>query len=274
MKSTMKSLRKTLSLVLAILMMLSLAGAALGEDASLTALKERGKLILGFDPNFPPMGFQDDTGAYVGYDIDLAKEVAKRLGVELVLQPIDWAAKELELNSGNIDCIWNGMTATADRAESMALSINYLNNAQIVCVRADSDINTLADLAGKRVAVQIGSAGEEALNAATDLVASLSEKPLGYADYALALLDLDNKGVDAVVVDVIVANYYIAAKDAAYRVLAEELSPEYYAIGFRKGDVALRDEVNRILVEMAADGKIAEIDMAWFDTDISIVGKE
>jgi len=273
MKATLKSMRKALSLILA-LTLLMLTAAALGEDTSLSDLKSRGKLVLGFDASFPPMGFQDESGNYVGYDLDLAAEVARRMEVELVLQPIDWAAKELELNSGNIDCIWNGMTATADRAEAMALSLNYLNNAQIVCVLADSGISTLADLTGKKVAVQSGSAGAEALAANEALVASLGEKPLEYADYAMALMDLDNKGVDAVVVDIIVANYYIATKNAAYKVLDESLSPEYYAIGFRKGDVALRDEVNRVLTEMAGDGTISAIDQKWFGTDISIVGKE
>lgn len=273
MKTTLKSMRKALSLILA-LTLLMMTAAALGEDNSLSDLKSRGKLVLGFDASFPPMGFQDESGNYVGYDLDLAAEVARRMEVELVLQPIDWAAKELELNSGNIDCIWNGMTATADRAEAMALSLNYMNNAQIVCVLADSGISTLADLAGKKVAVQSGSAGAEALAANEALVASLGEKPLEYADYAMALMDLDNKGVDAVVVDIIVANYYIATKNAAYKVLDESLSPEYYAIGFRKGDVALRDEVNRVLTEMAGDGGISAIDQKWFGTDISIVGKE
>lgn len=273
MKTTLKSMRKALSLILA-LTLLMMTAAALGEDTSLSDLKSRGKLVLGFDASFPPMGFQDESGNYVGYDLDLAAEVARRMEVELVLQPIDWAAKELELNSGNIDCIWNGMTATADRAEAMALSLNYLNNAQIVCVLADSGISTLGDLAGKKVAVQSGSAGAEALAANEALVASLGEKPLEYADYAMALMDLDNKGVDAVVVDIIVANYYIATKNAAYKVLDESLSPEYYAIGFRKGDVALRDEVNRVLTEMAGDGGISAIDQKWFGTDISIVGKE
>lgn len=273
MKTTLKSMRKALSLILA-LTLLMMTAAALGEDNSLSDLKSRGKLVLGFDASFPPMGFQDESGNYVGYDLDLAAEVARRMEVELVLQPIDWAAKELELNSGNIDCIWNGMTATADRAEAMALSLNYLNNAQIVCVLADSGISTLADLAGKKVAVQSGSAGAESLAANEALVASLGEKPLEYADYAMALMDLDNKGVDAVVVDIIVANYYIATKNAAYKVLDESLSPEYYAIGFRKGDVALRDEVNRVLTEMAGDGGISAIDQKWFGTDISIVSKE
>ena len=273
MKTTLKSMRKALSLILA-LTLLMMTAATLGEETSLSDLKSRGKLVLGFDASFPPMGFQDESGNYVGYDLDLAAEVARRMEVELVLQPIDWAAKELELNSGNIDCIWNGMTATADRAEAMALSLNYLNNAQIVCVLADSDISTLADLTGKKVAVQSGSAGAEALAANEALVASLGEKPLEYADYAMALMDLDNKGVDAVVVDIIVANYYIATKNAAYKVLDESLSPEYYAIGFRKGDVALRDEVNRVLTDMAGDGGISAIDQKWFGTDISIVGEE
>lgn len=268
----MKLFRTLTALVIALALILS--ASALAEDTSLTDLVARGKLVLGFDASFPPMGFQDENGDYVGFDLDTAKEVCTRLGVELVLQPIDWSAKDLELNSGNIDCIWNGMTATPERAESMSLSINYLNNAQIVCVLADSGIETLADLAGKTVAVQSGSAGVDAINANPDFKASLAGDPVEYADYAMALMDLDNKGVDAVVIDIVVANYYIAAKGAAYKVLDEQLSPEYYAIGFRKADVALTEAVNAALKDMAADGSLAEISTKWFGSDITIVAEQ
>ena len=246
----------------------------MAEDGSLQKILDKGTFILGLDDSFPPMGYRDENNEIVGYDIDLAKEVCARLGVELVLQPIDWDAKELELSSGNIDCIWNGMTATPERAESMSLSINYLNNAQIVCVLADSGIETLADLAGKTVAVQSGSAGVDAINANPDFKASLAGDPVEYADYAMALMDLDNKGVDAVVIDIVVANYYIAAKGAAYKVLDEQLSPEYYAIGFRKADVALTEAVNAALKDMAADGSLAEISTKWFGSDLTSVAEQ
>ena len=266
-------MKSILALVLA-LVLCTVSFAAFAEDDSLQKVLDKGELILGFDASFPPMGFTDENGGYVGFDIDVAKEVAARLGVELVLQPIDWSAKDLELNGGNIDCIWNGMTATPERAESMSLSIPYLNNAQVLVVLADSAVKTIADMAGKTLALQSGSSAADAVAANADLLASLKSAPVEYADNTLALLDLDNGGVDAVAMDVIVANYYIAKKGANYRVLDEQLAPEQYAVGFRKADVALTDAVNATLVEMAKDGKLAAISTEWFGSDVTIVAAQ
>ena len=265
--------KSMLALVLALMLSLT-AVSALAEDASLQKVMDKKQLILGFDASFPPMGFTDENGAYVGFDIDVAKEVCARLGVELVLQPIDWSAKDLELNSGNIDCIWNGMTVTDERKATMSLSIPYLNNAQVLCVLKDSPIKTVADMAGKTLAYQSGSSAAEAVAANADLLASLKSAPVEYSDNALALLDLDNGGVDAVALDVIVANYYIAKKGANYRVLDEQLAPEQYAIGFRKDDVALTNAVNDTLIAMAKDDKLGEISTEWFASDVTIVAQQ
>lgn len=265
-------MKKFVALILSL--MLLMTAAALAEDASLEDIKAKGTLVVGLDASFPPMGFTNDDGELVGYDLSLAEEVCKRLGVELVKQPIDWAAKDMELNSGNIDCIWNGMTVTEERQEIYSISLNYLQNAQVVVVLEDSEVNTLADLAGKTIALQAGSSAAEAVAANTELLESLASAPIEFADYAMALMDLDNKGVDAVVMDVIVANYYITTKGAAYRVLEEQLAPEFYAIGFRKADVALTEAVNALLKEMATDGTIAKISTEWFGKDISIVPAE
>lgn len=268
----MKKIIRLVALVLSVMMLLTCA--ALAEDTSLTDVQAKGKLVLGLDASFPPMGFINDDGDIVGYDIDLAREVCARLGVELVCQPIDWSAKDMELTSGNIDCIWNGMTATDERQEAYSCSMNYLQNAQVLVVLADSDVNTLDDMAGKVLAVQSGSSAAEAVAANEAFSASLNGAPVEYADYAMALMDLDNKGVDAVAMDVVVANYYITTKQANYRVLEEQLAPEFYAIGFRKGDVALTEAVNAALKAMAADGTIAKIATEWFGQDISIVPAE
>ncbi len=265
-------MKKLVAILLSLVLLMT--AAALAEDASLDNIKAKGTLIVGLDASFPPMGFTNDDGELVGYDLSLAEEVCKRLGVELVKQPIDWAAKDMELATGNIDCIWNGMTVTEERQQTYSISMNYLQNAQVVVVLEDSPINTLADLAGKTIALQAGSSAAEAVAANTELLESLAGAPIEFADYAMALMDLDNKGVDAVVMDVIVANYYITTKGAAYRVLEEQLAPEYYAIGFRKADVALTEAVNALLKEMAADGTIAKISTEWFGKDISIVPAE
>jgi ABC-type amino acid transport/signal transduction systems, periplasmic component/domain len=265
-------MKKILVLGLVFMMVFAMVPVMAEGDASLEYILNNGKLILGFDASFPPMGFVDEDGAYVGYDLDLAKEVCARLGVELVLQPIDWTAKELELNAKNIDCIWNGMTASAERAASMCLSAPYLENSQVLCVKEDSAVKTLADLAGKVVSVQAASSGSDAVNAAADFKASLKEVS-EFSDYAVALMDLDNGSCDAVAIDIIVAEYYIAKKGASYRILEESLSPEQYAIGFRKADEALCQKINDTLLEMANDGALEKITTEWFGNNISIIGK-
>ena len=232
------------------------------------------KIVAGMDDTFAPMGFRDDSGKIVGFDIDMAEAISKEIGVPIEFKPIDWASKETELNSGRIDCIWNGMTATPERAESMSLSIPYLNNAQVLVVLADSAVKTIADMAGKTLSLQSGSSAADAVAANADLLASLKSAPVEYADNTLALLDLDNGGVDAVAMDVIVANYYIAKKGANYRVLDEQLAPEQYAVGFRKADVSLTDAVNAKLQEMAKDGKLAAISTEWFGSDVTIVAAQ
>ncbi len=241
-------------------------------DNSLKAVKERGQFVLGLDDAFPPMGFRDANNEIVGYDIDLAKEATKRLGLKLVLQPIDWNAKEQELNTGKIDCIWNGFTMTSEREQAMAFTKPYLNNAQVVVVRKDSGYAKLADLAGKSVGIQAGSSAVGALEAAKDFRASL-KGVVEFKDNLTALMDLEVKGVEAVVMDLMVASDNINRSGKPYAILDEALAPENYGVGFRKGDIALRDAFQKTLEEMAADGTIAQISTKWFGADISVVGK-
>lgn len=246
--------------------------AAAPADTSLQDIKAKGKFVLGLDDSFPPMGYRDDNNQIVGYDIDLAKEVTKRLGVQLVCQPIDWNAKEQELNTKKIDCIWNGFTITDDRAKAMAFTKPYLKNAQVVVVKKDSSVQKLADLKGRNVGLQAGSSAADALDAAKDFKASL-KGVVEFKDNLTALMDLEQKGVDAVVMDLIVANDNIKRSGKPYRVLAESLAPENYGVGFRKGDLSLRDAVQQTLEAMAKDGTLATITTKWFGQDISVVGK-
>lgn len=173
-------------------------------DDSLQYIKDKGTLILGLDVGFEPMGFYDDKGEIVGFDIDLAKEVAKRLGVELVLQPISWDAKEMELENKSIDVVWNGMSITPERAEAMNISKPYLANRMIVIVREDSGIKTLADLAGKKVACQAGSSALDAINSKPEIASTFGELISSYGDNPTAFLDLKSGRIDALVVDEVV----------------------------------------------------------------------
>ncbi|MGI6168419.1 MAG: transporter substrate-binding domain-containing protein [Christensenellales bacterium] len=170
-------------------------------DTSLTDIQAKGKLVLGLDENFPPMGFRDaESNEIVGFDIDLGKEVAKRMGLELVIQPIDWDSKEMELSSGSIDMIWNGMTITDDRIESMTISKPYISNKQVIIVPESSSIKTKADLADKKVGLQKGSSAYEALTADEATFKTLAEV-VQYPDNVTVFTDLKAGRIDAFVVD-------------------------------------------------------------------------
>ena len=245
---------------------------AAGEDNSLQNILSRKKFILGLDDSFPPMGFRNEHNEIVGYDVDLAKEVTRRLGVELVLQPIDWNAKEQELNTGQIDCIWNGFTITEERRRNVRYTPPYLKNAQVVVVKGDSPVQALKDLAGKAVGTQTGSSSIHAIENAPAFKSSLKEV-VEYKDFLTALMDLDVGGVEAVVIDLVVANDNINRSGKPLRILTERLEEEEFGIGFRKNDNALADKVWETLLEMAKDGTVAQISTKWLGADISIIGK-
>ncbi len=232
-----------------------------------------GTFIVGFDQDFPPMGFVGDDGEYTGFDLELAQEVAKRLGLEFVPQPIAWDAKDMELNSGTIDCIWNGFTMNG-REDDYTWSTPYMDNSQVFVVAADSGITSFADLAGKIVEVQADSSAEAALKDNEELAGTfgtLQTTP----DYNTAFMDLEMGAVDAIAMDVIVAGYQIEQRDDGdkYVVLEETLASEEYGIGFKKGNEELRDKVQTTLEEMAADGTLAEISDKWFGRDVTTIGK-
>ena len=240
--------------------------AAASEDASLQNVLDSGKLILGLDATFKPMGFTDDEDNIVGFDIDLAEEVCKRMGVELVKQPVDWDTKEQDLEAGKIDCIWNGMSVTDERAEIMNHSDPYMKNDMIFVVKTDSAIASQADLDGKTVAVQSGSSAQTIL---AESGLNITAVELATNVECLQQLELDL--ADAVFMDSVVANYEITTTGKAFTVLPDGLSPEEYAIGFRKNDQTLRDEVQKILSEMKADGTVEEISTKWFGSDITTI---
>lgn len=234
-------------------------------------IDEKGTFTVGFDQDFPPMGFVGDDGEFTGFDLDLAAEVANRLSLELKLQPIAWDSKDMELSSGNIDCIWNGFTING-REDAYTWTDAYMANNQVFVVRADSGIKTFDDLSGKVVVVQADSSAEAALEKETELVASFKTY-MTAADYNAALMDLESGAVDAVAMDDTVASYQIERRGDNFVVLEETLAAEEYGVGFLLGNEELRDKVQKTLEEMAADGKLAEISNKWFGKDITIIGK-
>ena len=227
--------------------------AAAEEDNSLQKVKDAGKLVLGLDDTFAPMGFRDENGEVVGFDIDLAREVANRLGVALEIKPIEWSSSILSLNKGDVDVLWNGVTINEARKQQINFSKPYLNN-KLVIVKAvdDNTINSKDDLSGKVLGVQVGS-NDEALTA--DPSSKNAKEIRRYDVNVNAFLDLQAKRIDAVVIDEVAAQYYIAEKKAPFVVVENSpLTEELYGIGFRKTDSKLLAEVDKILDDMRADG--------------------
>ncbi|HZJ58466.1 MAG TPA: amino acid ABC transporter substrate-binding protein [Clostridia bacterium] len=235
------------------------------------ASKSSKTFTVGFDQDFPPMGFVGDDGEFTGFDLELAAEVAKRLNMELKLQPIAWDAKDGELSSKSIDCIWNGFTING-REDKYTWTEPYLENNQVFVVRSDSDIESLEDLADKAVVVQVDSSAEKALEGEPDLVASFGEYTAA-ANYNVALMDLEAGAVDAVAMDEVVAIYQNEKRGEIFAILDEVLAPEEYGVGFLLGNEELRDKVQEALEAMAADGTMAKISEKWFDEDITTIGK-
>lgn len=225
-----------------------------------------GKFTVGFDQEFPPMGFVGDDGQFTGFDLDLAKEVASRLGLEFVPQPINWDAKDMELDSGNIDCIWNGFTMQG-REDDYTWVGPYMANNQVFVVTADSDIASKADLAGKAVEVQKDSSGLAALQGEAELSASFGSMT-EVADYNTALMDLESGACDAVCMDSIVAGYQIKSSGKDMKILDDTLSAEEYGIGFKKGEDELAKAVQDTLMAMKDDGTVAKISNDWFGSDV------
>ncbi len=229
-------------------------------------VEDQGYFVVGLDDTFAPMGFRDNNGNLVGFDVDLAKEVASRLGVEVRFQPIDWDSKVLELNAGTIDMIWNGLTITDSRLEEMSFSNPYLSNSQMIMVKAGSTIDTLNDLTNLTVGVQLSSAAQDAVESSA--IYDDLGNVIKYDNYNQALLELQNGTIDAVVIDEIMGRYIISQNEGLYDVATENFGEEEYGIGFRLTSTDLRDKFNEVLEDMIADGTAAQISTNWFDEDI------
>ena len=235
---------------------------------------ERTTFTVGFDAEFPPYGYLDENGEYVGFDLSLAQEVCNRQGWTYVAQPIDWDSKDMELSSGTIDCIWNGFTMNG-REDDYTWTVPYVDNSQVFVVAADSGITSQADLAGKMVAVQADSSALAALQdeEQADLLSSFGGLQ-EYADYNTAFMDLEAGAVDAVAMDIGVADYQMEQRDAEFVILDEYLATEQYGIGFKLGNEELRDTVQATLMEMVEDGTFMKIATEWGLEDSVCLGTE
>jgi polar amino acid transport system substrate-binding protein len=224
------------------------------------------KIVVGLDDNFPPMGFRNEKNELVGFDIDLAREAAKRLGAEVEFKPIDWNAKEAELGGKRVDVLWNGLTITEPRKEKIAFTTPYLENRQIVIVAANSPVKAKADLAGKVVGVQEGSSAVEAID--KDAAGKTLKELKKFGDNVTALMDLSTGRLDALVVDEVVGRYYTAKKPGEYVILDEHFGTEEYGVGVRKDDAELLGKIQKAMDEMKKDGAAARISSEWFGKNI------
>ena len=258
------------------LLMLSLTAGALlsgcGNKDSTPAAQSAAapaaptKIVIGLDDNFPPMGFRNEKNELVGFDISLAKEATERMGIEAEFKPIDWSAKEAELNGKRVDMLWNGLTITEERKKNIAFTKPYMENHQIIVVPKSSTIKTKAELAAKVIGIQDGSSAIDAVQ--RDPIAASFKELKKFGDNVTALMDLSTGRVDAVVLDEVVGRYYTAKRPDDYAVLEDNFGTEEYGVGLRKDDSELLARLQKVMDEMKADGSAARISTEWFGKDI------
>lgn len=259
-------MKKVLVLMLTAVMTMGLLAGCGSRSAEETTF------TVGFDAEFPPYGYMDENGEYTGFDLELAQEVCDRNGWTLIKQPIDWDSKDMELSSGAIDCIWNGFTING-REDDYTWSVPYVDNSQVFVVAADSGIATESDLADKIVGVQKDSSALAALEGdAADLTSTFGDL-IQYTDYNIAFMDLEQGAIDAIAIDIGVADYQIASRGESFVKLEEKLSTEQYGIGFLLGNDDLKNQVEETLLKMAEEGKFMEIAEKYGLSDSVCLGK-
>lgn len=268
-KMTIKRATKFIALTLSVITAIALAGCGVNSKSDLEYVKDKSTLVVGLDDTFAPMGFRDKDDNLVGFDIDLAKAVAKRMGLKVKFQPIDWAAKEGELKSKNIDCIWNGMSATSDRQKSMSLSNKYLKN-RILIMSLDPNVkvNSAEDLKNIKIGTQTDSAALEAIQK-SDNYEDFKDNISEYKTYDEAILDMKAGRVQAVVIDEVYAIYNNENKDTLYE-SPFNFGADYYAVGFRKGDKKLTKAFNKAFKEVIDSGEAQKISEKWFGKNMVV----
>ncbi len=260
--------KKVVAIVVAIIAAVGLycAFGGCGKEAKVE------KIIIGLDDSFLPMGFKNEQNEIVGFDIDIAKEVAKRLSVPVEFKAIDWSSKEAELSSGRIDCIWNGLDITPERQKNMLFSDPYMNNRQLLFVKAGSSVKDFTDLAGKTVGLQNASTADDNMEKQVEFKKTVTVKK--YTDYIEAFIDLENGRLAGVFADEIVGRYYMSRRPGKFVCIEKTFGPEaQFGIAFRKGNDKLRNLMQEKIDEIAADGTGAKISEKWFGADIMLKKK-
>ena len=256
-------------ILLLLLIIFAVSGCG-GESQEAKSAKHVKTIIVGIDDEYAPMGFRNERGEIIGFDIDLAKEAAKRMGVQFEFLPIDWNNKENELESGRIDIIWNGLDITPERKEYILYSKPYMDNRQILLVKKDNNqgIRSESDLAGKRVGTQNGSNSADYVHQNEALKNSFKEFKT-YRNFKEAFADLESGEVDVLICDELAGRYEMSKVPSKFDPIEVTIGPvTEIGIGFRKGDTELRDKVQKVFDEMVKDGTTHRISEQWFQADL------
>ena len=264
------NVKKFLAMGLAAVMAAAVLSGCGGNAVKDGGSSDKGKIVVGLDDNSPPMGFKDENNEIVGFDIDLAKEAAKRMGREVEFKAIDWSSKEAELKSGRVDVLWNGLDITEKRKENMLFSDPYMDNRQILFVKkGTTGITDEKSLAGKVVGTQSAGTAEEYMDK-SDFFKKQVKEVKKYPDYVAAFMDLENGRVDAIVGDEITGRYYMSKHPDTIEAVDTAIGEiSMFGIAFRKDDQKLRDEVQKVLNDMREDGTMAKISEKWFGKNIT-----
>lgn len=265
-------MKKVISIMVLVLGLSVIVSGCQTKDKAIdvwSKIEDRGSIIMGLDDTFVPMGFRNNNGEFTGFDVDLAREAIKRMGLKIEFQPMDWNLKEQELDSGNIDLIWNGYSINEERKKKVSFTKPYLDNRQVIVVLSESDINTKEDLNGRVVATQNSSSSLSAMEDEGAIEKFKNKEAILFDTYNEAFMDLEVKRVDAVVADQVLARYYIAERGSdKYRILEDDFGDEEYGVGLRLGDKILLEKLNKVLDEMKEDGTAKEISEKWFGENI------
>ena len=267
--------KKFLSLIMVGVLVLGaavLTGCGSGNDEAAAGNESGETIVVGLDDTFAPMGFRDESGELIGFDIDLANKVGEELGVNIEFKPIDWNAKEMELKAGTIDCVWNGMSVTPERKENMALSDKYLNNKIVLMALADSDtdVTDASQLADLKIGTQVDSSALGVLKS-NEAYDSFKDNVQEYDTYDTAIMDLKAGRIDVIAVDQVLGEYTNNNLGGEMKECTYDLGDDFYVIGFAKDNTELRDKVNDALKKLVDNGEAAKISEKWFGRDIVIL---
>ena len=267
--------KKFLSLIMVGVLVLGaavLTGCGSGNDEAAAGNESGETIVVGLDDTFAPMGFRDESGELIGFDIDLANKVGEELGVNIEFKPIDWNAKEMELKAGTIDCVWNGMSVTPERKENMALSDKYLNNKIVLMALADSDtdVTDASQLADLKIGTQVDSSALGVLKS-NEAYDSFKDNVQEYDTYDTTIMDLKAGRIDVIAVDQVLGEYTNNNLGGEMKECTYDLGDDFYVIGFAKDNTELRDKVNDALKTLVDNGEAAKISEKWFGRDIVIL---